>query len=457
MVKSRDIGYGWIIHIFALMHASVALLCRLWGVGDEIVLTLLTMTMALLLCFRRNVSVEFFAISILIVNIIGYALGTFGANLLSKLLPSLLAVHELSTFLTTEVLGWSIAWLGGFFRKTDSRNSLTYLRWIIIAACVILLARLVIVNMFSLHSITAIMMLEMIRRFFSNSVALLMLVCADVVYVHYMAKLGRSIPSALNMLLIAAFICAMACFTAVTVGMDFPTRVDGHIEGEFFLLFTVSLLVHIVTFSIVYMVQFAQTSRAQMQKAREKASLAQYSYLKLKRQLNPHFLFNSLNILDCLVCEEKTEHASTYIHKLAGIYRYMLKSEDLELVPLSDELVFVGLYVDLLKVRFPEGFDVQVDVSDEAKRRMVLPCALQLLVENATKHNAVGVHDPLLVKISSDGQSVRVCNNINPKVTMSPSTGLGHKYLNERYMNLCGKGVEICGEGGEYTVVLPLL
>lgn len=457
MIRFKDISSGWIIHIFAFLHASVALLCHSCGVGDEIVLTLLTMAMALLICFRKNVSVEFFAISIIIVNIIGYALGTFGANLLSKVLPSFAAVHAMSTFITTEFLGWSIAGLAKFFHKEDSGDSVAYLRWIVIAACVILLVRLVIVNVFSAYSITALIMLEVTRRFLSNSIALLIIVCADVVYVHYVPGLRHSMPTILNLLLTLLFVCAVACIAALMVGMDFPTRVDWRIEGEFYLLFMVSFLVHVLIFSMVYMIQFAQTSRVQMQKAREKASLAQYSYLKLKRQLNPHFLFNSLNILDCLVCEEKTEQASTYIHKLAGIYRYMLKSEDLELVPLSDELVFVGLYVDLLKVRFPEGFDVQVDVPDDASRRMVLPCALQLLVENATKHNAVGVHNPLLVRISSDGHTVSVCNNINPKVTMSPSTGLGHKYLNERYMNLCGKGVEICGEGGEYTVVLPLL
>ncbi|MBR4133741.1 MAG: histidine kinase, partial [Bacteroidales bacterium] len=83
----------------------------------------------------------------------------------------------------------------------------------------------------------------------------------------------------------------------------------------------------------------------------EKARLAQYRYMNLSQQVNPHFLFNSLNILDCLVCEQKNDQASTYIHKLAAIYRYLLRNEEERLVKLRDEMDFVGQYVDLLKVR----------------------------------------------------------------------------------------------------------
>lgn len=186
--------------------------------------------------------------------------------------------------------------------------------------------------------------------------------------------------------------------------------------------------------------------------------MAQYRYVKLKHQVNPHFLFNSLNILDCLVCEQKTEQASTYIHKLAGIYRYMLKSEEEEAVPLREELVFVGLYVDLLKVRFPEGFDVKVNVPPELLGRAVLPCSIQLLIENAIKHNAVNSSgNPLRIEIHAEGDTVRVTNNIVPKVTTSPSTGLGLKYIRQLYLDLSGKTVEIEHGQQEYHVVLPLL
>ena len=194
-----------------------------------------------------------------------------------------------------------------------------------------------------------------------------------------------------------------------------------------------------------------------MQAEREKANMAQYRYLKLKRQVNPHFLFNSLNILDCLICEEQTEKASTYTHKLAGIYRYMIKSEDEEVVTLRDELTFAQLYIDLLKVRFPEGFDVIIDVPEDKMARFVPPCSIQLLIENATKHNAVNTETPLIVHVKAEGEHVMVSNNIVPKVTKSQSTGLGQKYIRQLYMDMSGKSIDIRHTEQEYCVTLPLL
>ena len=205
------------------------------------------------------------------------------------------------------------------------------------------------------------------------------------------------------------------------------------------------------------MINYAITTRIEMQTEREKANMAQYRYLKLKRQVNPHFLFNSLNILDCLICEEKTEQASTYTHKLAGIYRYMIKSEEEEVVSLRDELVFVRLYVDLLKVRFPEGFEVSINVPEESLARFVPPCSIQLLIENVTKHNAVSADNPLKIEVEVRGENVYVRNNIVPKLTKSQSTGLGQKYIRQLYMDLSGKSIDIEKTESSYCVTLPLL
>jgi LytS/YehU family sensor histidine kinase len=194
-----------------------------------------------------------------------------------------------------------------------------------------------------------------------------------------------------------------------------------------------------------------------MLKERGKANEAQYRYQILKRQVNPHFLFNSLNALDCLVCEEKTEQASTYIHKLAGVYRYMIKSEDEQLVSLGEELEFVEKYIDLMKVRFPDGLQVEIDIPEKLLNRFILPCSLQLLIENATKHNIISIASPLVISICSDGESISVTNNIIPKLTQVSSTGLGQKYIRQQYQNLCGKEIAISHDAKEYKVVLPLI
>ena len=219
----------------------------------------------------------------------------------------------------------------------------------------------------------------------------------------------------------------------------------------------ISLLAEITVYCVVYIANYALTAKKDMQKQRERAHLAQYRYMKLKGQVNPHFLFNSLNILDCLVCEEKNEQASIYIHKLAGIYRYMIKSEDEELVKLQDELVFIEKYTDLLKVRFTEGLQIETDIKEDCLDKLILPCSLQLLIENATKHNAVSMDNPLRISIEASGETVRVRNNIIPKVAQSQSTGLDHKYISRQYLDLCGKSIEIDITENDYCVTLPLL
>ena len=135
----------------------------------------------------------------------------------------------------------------------------------------------------------------------------------------------------------------------------------------------------------------------------------------------------------------------------------MLKSEDDDLVQVRDELVFVQLYIDLLKVRFPEGFEVEIDVKDEHMARYMLPCSLQLLIENATKHNAVNADNPLIIKVEAIGESICVSNSIIPKMTKSPSTGLGQKYIRQMYLDLTGKQIEITETEDKYSVKLPLI
>lgn len=135
----------------------------------------------------------------------------------------------------------------------------------------------------------------------------------------------------------------------------------------------------------------------------------------------------------------------------------MIKSEEETFVQLSEELTFVEMYVDLLKVRFPEGYEVIVDVREEDKARFVLPCSIQLLIENASKHNTVGSEMPLVIKVESDGTQVKVTNNIIPKVTKVQSTGLGQKYIRQQYMDLSGKAISIEQTNDEYCVTLPLL
>ena len=308
--------------------------------------------------------------------------------------------------------------------------------------------RLFIVLFLSNSAFETEMLYEVIGNVMSNSFSLIILVCVNIMFIRSVSTRDKSASTFSTMFIYSSFMVLATLLESFLVGME---------EDNFLLVFFVSLIAQITLYCIVYVINYAITARNEMQEEREKANMAQYRYIKLKHQVNPHFLFNSLNILDCLICEEKTERASTYTHKLAGVYRYMLKSEEEMVVPLRDELVFVNLYVDLLKERFPSGFMVETDVPEDLMARFVLPCSLQLLIENAIKHNAVVEDTPLTISIKAEGESILVTNNLVPKVTKSPSTGLGQKYIRQMYLDLTGKQIDIENTEDFYRVTLPLI
>ena len=368
-----------IIHLFALLHAGVALACRAGGVTDDIALTLLTMLLVVIICLRRGLSEKFMAGSIVIVNLLGFFIAKGISAVVGLLWSSPLVINPISTFITTEIIGWGIWFCGGMnkdFKKTGKDS----FRWLLVAFVLIICVRLVI----------------------------LLLLSGGI----------NSENIVTNIIIDYVFSCGVLIFLA-----EYAIRINEKAAEE-----------------------------------QEKARLAQYRYMKLSQQVNPHFLFNSLNILDVMVCEEKTEQASTYIHKLANIYRYLLKNEEERLVTLRDEMAFVGQYVDLLKVRFQEGLEVTVDIPEGLMAKKVVPCSIQLLIENATKHNAISPDKPLRISLGCpDGEHVSVSNNLNPKITATQSIGLGLNYLREQYNDLAGKEVNINKSDDEYRVEIPLL
>ncbi len=180
-------------------------------------------------------------------------------------------------------------------------------------------------------------------------------------------------------------------------------------------------------------------------------------YERLKQQINPHFLFNSLGILDYLVQEQETERASAFIHKLAGMYRYMLSNDQKPLVKLSEELDFVGKYIDLIKERFTEGVVADIDIPDQMYDSCVVPCALQLLVENATKHNIVSPDMPLTISVKVENGWVVVRNNLQERTHGQPSTHLGLENIRRQYQDLTGRSIVVEKSETEFIVKLPIV
>lgn len=448
------------IHIFALLHAVVALACRLTGVVDELLLTMLTMIMALLLCLKWERSVEFTASSIIIVNLFGYIFGSLWAHLFSLFISRSIIIHPLSTFITTEMVGWGMVGVLTLFKgkHTDSKAlSSYYLTWIIIAMVIIFFFRLGILSLFSKDFYEPGELILATRKVFSNSFALIVLICINIIFIRSFSNNEKKLNPWIKLLFLCIFILLAILFETSFVKIGLPPVFENLIDKETGLIAIVASITEFAVLCIVYIINSAITSRNEMKMERYKANMAQYRYLKLKKQVNPHFLFNSLNVLNYLIIDEKTEQASTYTQKLAAIYRYMLKSEDEDLVTLRDEMKFVEQYIDLIKVRFPQGFDVNIDIQEEDYGRLVLPCSIQLLVENATKHNAISPDKELTINIKSNGTEISIDNNVIPKLTKSPSTGLGQKYIRQQYLDLSGKEVRIECINDIYRVILPLI
>lgn len=217
--------------------------------------------------------------------------------------------------------------------------------------------------------------------------------------------------------------------------------------------FTLNLLAIVITDLTLYM----QTSQQRnLAKEIEKRNKARDQYDKLKRQLNPHFLFNSLNVLDYLVHTD-AERASSYLKKLAGVYRYLLTNEECERVLLQEELKFARSYFDLMKERFDRGLDMVVDIPEGSCTRKIVPCGLQTLIENATKHNVVSPDSPLRIEIGVEQGWIFVRNNIQPKFSKCDSNGVGLASLEAQYLTLTQHSIVVKRDENYFEVRLPLM
>ena len=176
----------------------------------------------------------------------------------------------------------------------------------------------------------------------------------------------------------------------------------------------------------------------------------------LKRQFDPHFLFNNLNIIDGLI-EEDGERASKALHSLAKLYQYLLATSGKDLVPVSEEYEFISNYIYLLSERFPKAYNFDLDDSLKGIKEFGLPPgALQVLVENAVKHNAGSTTSPLQISIKLDREEVIVENSIRLKKQSITGHGQGLKGLQKRYLLLGDKKVNV-ERGDTFLVRLPLI
>lgn len=218
-------------------------------------------------------------------------------------------------------------------------------------------------------------------------------------------------------------------------------------------LLALSLIYVIIDLSI-FLLNKWRFSLAELE--RFKKENAEIRFESLQSQLNPHFLFNSLNTLSSLVYENQ-EKAGLFIRELADVYRYILENRDKELVKLKTELEFSKSYITLLQLRFDENLKVITDINKDFEDFKIAPLTLQLLIENAVKHNIISKKYPLQINISTINDSLFVKNNLQAKQTKEYSSELGLKNIESRYAFLTDKSVEISKNSKEFIVKIPLI
>lgn len=178
--------------------------------------------------------------------------------------------------------------------------------------------------------------------------------------------------------------------------------------------------------------------------------------LALQNQANPHFLFNSLNTLTSLIEDDK-DTAIEFVEQLSSFYRYLLQRQENHLSSLSDEMNFINAYIFLQSKRFGKNLTVDIQLDESIQNKFIPTFILQILLENAIKHNIVSKENPLHIRLYSSGNDKLIVeNNIQPKLTKVESSGMGLQNIKNRYGILSGENIEIFNNGKIFKVIVPL-
>jgi len=280
------------------------------------------------------------------------------------------------------------------------------------------------------------------------------------IYLDRIFKADRFAPRRLVIGFIASFI--------ISIGVIFLLRIfeDVIIEGSSFSAFlnrenlsnylVAIILTFIVTlaFHAFYFYKAYTESKVKEQKVIAGTASAQFE--SLKNQIDPHFLFNSLNVLSSLI-EENPDNAQKFTTSLSKIYRYVLEQKDKELVSVEEELTFAKTYMNLLKMRFENSITYELPTDYDNPEAKVVPLSLQLLLENTIKHNVVSEQKPLHIKIYIQDNYLIVSNNLQKKEVLQDRKGVGLQNIVNRYALISERKVLVEETQTDFKVKIPIL
>ncbi len=227
-------------------------------------------------------------------------------------------------------------------------------------------------------------------------------------------------------------------------------------EGFVRMAFQAQVLAWLIISGELLKVYHDQSKKNERDKALMQKELLQSQYVNLKNQVNPHFLFNSFSVLQSLI-DTKPAEASKFLERLSKMYRYMLDNREESLSSVEKELGILDHYLYLLKIRHEESLQVNIDVSSDYHHKYIPTLSLQMLVENAVKHNQFSKREPLLVTLDVENEYLVVRNKVKKKGATEDSTKLGLENIRNQYNLQTEKSVIITEDEQFFTVKLPIL
>ncbi|PKP04257.1 MAG: hypothetical protein CVU14_00510 [Bacteroidetes bacterium HGW-Bacteroidetes-9] len=250
---------------------------------------------------------------------------------------------------------------------------------------------------------------------------------------------------------VSAFVIVQFVMMYLINGIS-PADAWHFIKKSIIYTFLISLFISLVFTSIGF---FRAWRTSVLNEARLKSEMMAYKYESLRNQINPHFLFNSFNVLSDLVYEDQAQ-AVKFIRQMSELFRYVLDSRDKELVSLNEEVEFMESYTFLLKTRFGDKLSLDVNLKPDSKAYIV-PMTLQMLVENAVKHNEVSEQYPLRVSIKQNGQYIEVENARKPKLVGEDSKNTGLKNISQQFGFFTDREIEVKSTDENFLVRIPII
>ncbi len=214
------------------------------------------------------------------------------------------------------------------------------------------------------------------------------------------------------------------------------------------------IIMIIAIYESIYFMNELRTSVEEGENLKRESLSAQLN--ALRSQVNPHFLFNNLNTLSSLIPEDP-KHAVDFVQQLSKVYRHILEVKDEKSILLKDELDLLNAYTFLLKTRFDKNLDVIINIPEEKLQKRIVPLSLQILMENAIKHNIVSADKPLHIAISALNGSLVVSNNLQMKNQVNECTGIGLENIRNRYKLISEQPVKVTTSDNNFTVAIPLI